>query len=130
MQLERPLPPTAPDMPADDAEGYAKSRRTVSLRALGVALVGAIVFGAVAALVSMRLPKTYEAGTTLLIGRSSTGSDPGYDDLLAAQLLAQTYAELATTRPILAAVASRLRLEQTPEELARSIRAEAAGVNP
>jgi uncharacterized protein involved in exopolysaccharide biosynthesis len=93
-------------------------------------IVVSIVFGAAAAIVTTLLPKSYEANTSLLIGISTTGSDPGYQDLLASQLLAQTYAELASTRPIMLAVIEDLGLDQTPQQLAESLRVEASGVNP
>ena len=100
------------------------------VRPLSVVIGAAIVCGTVAAIITVLLPRTYEANTTLLIGRSTTGSDPGYQDMLASQLLAQTYAELALTRPVLSAVATQLDLNQTPQQLAGSMSAQAAGVNP
>ena len=104
--------------------------RDAAMRAIIVVVGMALVFGLAAAVVTAALPRTYEASATLLIGRSTAVSDPAYQDLLASQLLAQTYAELATTRPILAAVATQLRLAESPDDLASSITAQASGVNP
>jgi capsular polysaccharide biosynthesis protein len=104
--------------------------RDALLRPLLVVIGAAIVFGSAAAAITVLVPRTYEANTTLLIGRSTTGSDPEYQDLLASQLLAQTYAELASTRPILSAVARELDLNQTPQQLADSISVQASGLNP
>lgn len=130
MQLHRPRPAPDPASPRGVAERYADIRQTAFSRPLSIVIASAILFGAAAGMVSILLPKTYEASTTLLIGLSTTGSDPGYQDLLASQLLAQTYAELATTRPILSAVAAELELKEAPEELRRSVSVEAAGLNP
>jgi capsular polysaccharide biosynthesis protein len=99
-------------------------------RALGIVLVAAFLCGAAAAIVTAVLPKTYEANTSLLIGITSAGSEAGYQDLLASQLRSQTYAELATTRPILTAVIEDLDLPQTPDELADSMNVQASGINP
>lgn len=106
-------------------------RRSGALvRSLSIVLVVAFLCGAAAAIVTAVLPKAYEANTSLLIGISTTGSEPGYQDLLASQLLSQTYAELATTRPILTAVIDELNLDQTPDELADSMNVQASGINP
>jgi capsular polysaccharide biosynthesis protein len=95
-----------------------------------VVIGAAVLFGSAAAAITLQLPTTYEANTRLLIGRSTTGSDPEYQDLLASQLLAQTYAELASTRPILSAVARELNLNETPLQLSHSISVQASGINP
>jgi capsular polysaccharide biosynthesis protein len=100
------------------------------VRAVVIVVGVALVFGLVAAVITTALPRSFEASATLLIGRSTAVSDPAYQDLLASQLLAQTYAELATTRPILAAVAAQLRLSESTDSLASSITAQASGVNP
>ncbi len=104
--------------------------RGALVRPLSMVIGAAITAGAIAAIITLLLPKTWEASTTLLIGRSATGSPPGYDDLLASQMLAQTYSELATTGPILSAVATDLHLNQTPQQLAGSMIVQAPGVNP
>jgi len=93
-------------------------------------LLGALVFGGIGAAVTLLLPPSYEVETALLVSPSTGGSTPNYEDLLAGQLLAQTYAELALTRPILAGVASGLGLDDTPEQLADEITAQVSGVNP
>ena len=105
-----------------------RSRLSVK-RPLGVIIGGALIFGFAAAVISQLLPVAYEARTALLIGRSAAGSDPDYQDLLASQLLAQTYAEVASTRPILSAVVSVLGLKETPEQVAASMTAEASGLS-
>jgi len=98
-------------------------------RAVAVIVGAALIFGFVAIVITQLLPVSYESRATLLIGRSAAGSDPDYQDLLASQILAQTYAEVASTRPILSAVVSVLGLEDTPEQVAASMTAEASGLN-
>jgi len=93
-------------------------------------LLSALAFGGIGAAVTLLLPPSYEVETALLVSPSTGGSAPSYEDLLAGQLLAQTYAELALTRPILASVASGLGLDDTPEQLADEITAQVSGVNP
>ena len=61
-------------------------------------IVGAGLIAAVIAfVVTSRFPATYEGRATLIVG-SSNGQ---YTDLLAAQILTQTYAQLAVTGPVL-----------------------------
>lgn len=83
---------------------------------LGVALGGGAAF-----VVSSVLPKTYEAETRLLVGQSLTAPNPDYSQLLASQVIAQTYAEVATARPSLQRVIDELGLETSPEDLARTL---------
>lgn len=109
--------------------GLRRRRRILVGRAM-LLLLSALFFAGIGAVVTLRLPATYEVDTALLVSRSAVGSAPGYDDLLAAQLLAQTYAELASTRPILAAVTDHLKLSETPEQLADEITAQVSGLNP
>ena len=71
---------------------------------LWLLVVGVLLAGGTAYLVSSSLPKVYEAQVTLLVGQSSSTSSIDLNDLLASQRLSQTYAELATTGPILAQV--------------------------
>lgn len=85
-------------------------------------IVIVVVLAAGAAyVVSINLPKAYEGRTTLIVGQSLTTSAPDYTQLLASQRLSETYAQLATTTPVLAAVIERLGLPMTPEELRRNV---------
>lgn len=104
--------------------------RSTRLGRTGLLLLSALVFGGIGAVVTLLLPPSYEAETAMLVSRTAGGSTPGYEDLLAGQLLAQTYAELALTRPILTAVAGDLKLNETPEQVADDISAQASGLNP
>lgn len=76
-------------------------------------LAGALAFG-----ISSALPKQYEAEAQVLVGSLA---DPTLDQLLAHQQLAQTYAQLATTTPVLRRVIDDLGLDETTQELAERI---------
>lgn len=92
---------------------------------LWLILVTVVVAGGASYLVSSSLPKVYEGRTTLIVGQSLTAVDPQYQQLLASQRLSETYAQLATTTPVLAAVIERLGLPVTPDELRRNVVAQA-----
>ena len=47
------------------------------------------------------LPKVYEGKVSLIVGQSIQVRQPGLNELLASQRLSQTYADLATTGPLL-----------------------------
>lgn len=84
-----------------------------------------LLAGGAAFLVSSALPKTYEASVTLIVGQSLQATSPDYNQLLASQRLSQTYADLATTSPILSRVIDREGLDTTPDNLAKRISASA-----
>ena len=87
-------------------------------------LIGTVVVAAATAyLVSTLQPSVYESEATLIVGTSLSGN-PGYNELLVSEQLTATYAMVATTRPILARVAERLQLSETPGELQRRVDAE------
>lgn len=67
--------------------------------------------------ISNRQPVTYEARARLIIGPGVEGLNPNENDIQTGGLLMQTYAELATTRPVLQTVIDELGLSLTPEEL-------------
>jgi tyrosine-protein kinase len=85
-----------------------------------------LLAGGAAYLVSSALPKVYEATATLLVGQSNNAGSPNYNDLLASQRISQTYANLATTGPILTQVIADAGLDVTPTDFARNVTAEAA----
>jgi uncharacterized protein involved in exopolysaccharide biosynthesis len=78
------------------------------LRAVVAALVGA----AVAVAIGTQLPPTYRAEASLLVGRLLSAVAPGTDQIAAAQSLTETYAELATTRPVLAIAAEAAGIDE------------------
>ena len=67
--------------------------------------------------ISNRQPVTYEARARLIIGPGVEGLNPNENDIQTGGLLMQTYAELATTRPVLQTVIDELGLSLTPEQL-------------
>ena len=90
-------------------------------------LVASVVLaGAAAFLVTSQMQKVYEAQATLIVGQSLSNANPDYTQLLASQRLSSTYARIATTRPLLGNVATKLGLAETPDQIAGRVRAEAA----
>ena len=88
-------------------------------------VVSVLLAGAAAFLVSNALPKVYEGKATLVVGQGTQASNPDYNQLLASQRLSQTYAELATTGPLLQKVIDKNGLGITPDEFRKRIVAEA-----
>jgi non-specific protein-tyrosine kinase len=84
-------------------------------------VLGTLLAAGVALVASTLLPPTYQGETTLLVGRALTAVNTDYNQLLASQELSQTYAEVATTRPLMQRVIDRLGLATTPAELARRV---------
>lgn len=84
-----------------------------------VILLAAIVTGVTAYVAASRVPPTYEAQVTLLTGPINTD----FATLRASGDLARTYAELATSGPVLAGAIQQLRLDTTAEKLRLSVRA-------
>ncbi len=81
-----------------------------------VLLAGGAAYG-----VSSVLPKAYDAKVTLIVGQSIQAANPDYTQLLASQRLSQTYADLATTTPLLDKVISKNNLGVTPDEFRKRI---------
>ncbi|MGD0862578.1 MAG: polysaccharide biosynthesis tyrosine autokinase [Candidatus Limnocylindrales bacterium] len=90
-----------------------------------VLAAGVLVAAAAAYLVSIQLPKVYEAQATLVVGQSLSAANPDYNQLLVSQQLSTTYARVATTRPILENVIKQLGLAYTSDDLAQRVQAEA-----
>ena len=84
-----------------------------------------LLAGGAAYLVSSSLPKVYEGTATLLVGQSSSSSSANYNDLLASQRISQTYADLATTGPILDQVIANAGLGLTTDEFRQLVNADA-----
>ncbi len=68
--------------------------------------------------VTRTLPRTYSSRARVMVGESIQSRNPDYLSISTAQQLAPTYAELATTRPVLQGVVDRLGLATSPEVLA------------
>ena len=89
-------------------------------------IVAAALAGAAGFLASSLQQKTYEAHATLNVGQSLSAANPDYNQLLVSQRLSTTYARVATTQPVLGSVIRELGLNQTTDELAKRIHADAA----
>jgi polysaccharide biosynthesis transport protein len=84
-------------------------------RSLRLIFVVTLLVAASAFIVSTILPKSYEAEARVLVG---SVTDPTLDRLNAYQQLAQTYAALATTTPVLAKAAAQIGLDEDPVKIA------------
>jgi non-specific protein-tyrosine kinase len=67
-----------------------------------------ILTGAGAFVISNRLPRIYEAKSTILVNQAQTISGPTYSDVLANQQLSKTYHRMITSAPVLQRVAEKL----------------------
>ena len=70
-----------------------------------------------------RLPKIYEASTTLLIGQSLENPNPNSTDIFTSQQLALTYIQIAKTEPVLQGVISALDLQMSSDQLDNNVNA-------
>jgi capsular polysaccharide biosynthesis protein len=117
--LERPLAPGATDSAARGQAGAGSGLARVLglVRRWRAMLIAAAVMGGVAgfAVASAGTP-TYETRAVLLVGPINTD----LDTLRAAGQLAQTYAQLATSGPILQATGQRLRLRNLSGSISAS----------
>ncbi len=85
-------------------------------------VLGALVAGGVAFLISKNTTPVYQATARLLIDEApGTSSGNEYSQLLVEQRLAQTYVELLTTFSVMEETAARLELPYTAEQLSRLV---------
>ncbi len=75
----------------------------------------AVLGGGAAYLVSVNMQPTFEASTLLIIGGSVDLVNPSTGEIQTSQRLAQTYAELLKTRPIMDATRQNLGLPHMPK---------------
>ena len=95
------------------------------VRRWGWLLVVGAALGAGAGLgISLLLAPVYEAQATLLLNQASSPAGPQYTDLLAADRLGKTYADLILRRDVLQVAIAELQLPLTPDELAEQADAE------
>jgi len=90
-------------------------------RWLWLIIFAAVLAGATAYVVGKLQPHVYEASTRLIVGPGVDGLNPDLNDLRAGGQLMQTYAELATTRPVLEAVDSELTFASEFNELESNV---------
>ena len=88
-----------------------------------------IVFSVVAAVgasiaVTMLTPRSFEARATLSVGQPRSSQNVDYNDLLASQLLAKTYARLVSTGPLLDAAIAHASLGMDQRTLRQRVRTE------
>lgn len=110
-------------------EAAAHLRRQLASVAstIPVLLVGALVGALAGYLLASEQPRAYEATTTLVVGPSLGSSAVSSDRLLAAQQYVSTYAQLATTRPLLERAAARAGSVAEGIDLAEAISVETSG---
>ncbi len=75
-------------------------------------------------LFSRSQPKVYKATTTMLIGQFIQAVELNRDDILAAELLVRTYADLARREPVLNGAVEALDLDVSWSNLKRRVRVE------
>jgi succinoglycan biosynthesis transport protein ExoP len=61
-----------------------------------------------------RMPRIYQATTTIMVGQSLQSANPNSQDMYISQQLAQTYREMVTRQPILSGAAEMLGLPYMP----------------
>ena len=85
-------------------------------------IIGAVLLvGVIAFFVSNSSEKTYSAESRLVVTAGLGTDGTGTDNVLAAPRVGQTYAVLATTRPVLQSVIDRAKLPYDPVELMRHL---------
>lgn len=100
-------------------------RASILFRQIGLIVAGTLLAGVAAFVVAGALPKTYEATATLIVGSSASPATAGGAAQATSQRLSQTYADLATTGPLLQKVIDKLQLGTNVDELRGRIRADA-----
>ena len=118
------VPSRSPEVPGQRVRPVDLRRQIAIIRAWFTRLVVTVLLAGLAAyLVSSQMPKAYEAKATLIVGQSLSAVNPDYTQVLVSQSLSTTYATVATTRPILDGVISKLDLGMTSDELAKNVQA-------
>jgi len=117
----------------DGAKPRKEGARTVELRKyygifrrwLWLIVLGAFVAASVGFVISERLPRIYEATTTLIVGTVTTSANADYNTVLASQQLAKTYSTILVSRNILEAALAELGLKEslTLEALSKNVEA-------
>jgi non-specific protein-tyrosine kinase len=81
----------------------------------------AVLGAASAFIVSSRKTPVYRTSTTLMIQQSPESGTTEYNALRTSELLARTYAEILTEKPVLEEVIDRLGLDVSPDGLAKRV---------
>lgn len=88
-------------------------------------VVTTLVVGLGALIFARTLPSEYEAQVRLLVGNIVQAENPELNEVALAERLSRTYAELATTRPVVQAVIIELGLDQRADALVERVTARA-----
>lgn len=96
---------------------HPRDQLAVVLRRWQLILIGTVLAAAAAYLVTASLPKVYESQVKLIVAQAWNTPTPDINVLLASQRLSKTFAELVTTRPILARVITDLSLPDNVDQL-------------
>jgi capsular exopolysaccharide synthesis family protein len=84
--------------------------------AAGIAAVSSFLWNS-------RLPKIYQASTSLLVGQSLANPNPNSGDMATSQQLALTYIQIAKTEPVLQGVIDALQLKMSVDQLGNNVSA-------
>ena len=95
-------------------------------RWLWLIILGALLAGGTALLVSWRMAPVYEASCIVLIGQDQQAAEPNYDAILLSQQLAKTYSEMLRASPVLEQAAARLGLSPADTTLQKGVSIELA----
>ncbi len=77
-------------------------------------LLCTLVAGTSSYIGTTRMPRIYQATTTIMVGQSLQKANPSSQELYISQQLAQTYAEMVRRRPVLQGAAEALELTFVP----------------
>ncbi len=91
---------------------------------LWLLVAGTVLAGAIAFVVSALQAPVYEASATLLVNQVPKSNLSDYSAVQVSSLLAQTYSQILTVRPVLEQVIVRLGLNLTADELQKAISVE------
>ena len=86
-----------------------------------ILIIASLITGTTAYTVAKAQPPVYETSALLIVGPGIDSLSPDLNDLRAAAQLMQSYAEIATTKPILEGIIHELNLSMSPGALARDI---------
>lgn len=84
-------------------------------------VLGTLLGGMAAFIVSRNITPVYSASTTLMVDQAPRSGLTDYSAVLTSQQLAKTYSELLHKRPVLEAALQKLGLPLDPDELAKSV---------
>jgi capsular exopolysaccharide synthesis family protein len=80
-------------------------------------VLASVLVGGVAYFLTKRMTPVYQASTTMLINEAPSTRSTDYTSIMTSERLAQTYAQLITTQPVLDDVVNRLQLGIIASEL-------------